>query len=81
MSSEPTRSRRLSASRERAIAMVLAAIIAAFVLAGALLLKHGWENHPPHRGAQGLPAAPRTQSFDAARVRDDGILAARDTGR
>jgi hypothetical protein len=69
MSSEPTRSRRLSASRERAIAMVLAAI-AAFVLAGALLLKHGWENHPPHRGAQGLPAAPRTQSFDAARVRD-----------
>jgi len=38
MSSEPTRSRRLSASRERAIAMVLAAIIAEFVLAGALLL-------------------------------------------
>jgi hypothetical protein len=38
--------------------MVLAAIIAAFVLAGALLLKHGWESHAPHRGAQVLPAAP-----------------------
>jgi len=69
MSSEPTRSKRLSTSRERAIAMVLAAIIAAFVLAGALLLKHGWESHAPHRGAQVLPAA-RAFSLLATRAGD-----------
>jgi hypothetical protein len=36
------------------------------VLAGVLLLKHGWENHAPHPGAQVLPAAPRARGFDAA---------------
>jgi hypothetical protein len=42
MSSEPTRSKRLTTTRERALAMVLAAIIAALLLAGALVLKYGW---------------------------------------
>jgi hypothetical protein len=40
MSSKPARSKRLSASRERALAMVLAAIVALLVFAGLLLLIH-----------------------------------------
>jgi hypothetical protein len=66
MSFKPTRSGRLCTSRERALAMVLAAIIAALVLAGALLLEHGWEQHASRSGARVLPAAPRAEGLGAA---------------